>query len=50
MAHRRLWLVLQQDGGAARAVLAGSSNKNRQAFTAEFNRFFESMKSMEKQS
>ncbi len=50
MSHRRVYLVLEEKDGGLRAVLAGSASKNRQAFAAEFNRLFEQLKSLEKQS
>jgi len=50
MSHRRVYLVLEEKDGGMRAQLAGSASKNRQAFAAEFNRFFEQLKSLEKQS
>ena len=50
MSHRRLYLVLEEKDEGLRAVLAGSASKNRQAFAADFNRLFEQLKSLEKQS
>ena len=50
MSHRRLYLVLEEKDGGLRAVLAGSASKNRQAFAADFNRLFEQLTSLEKQS
>ncbi len=50
MSHRRLYLVLEEKDGGLRVVLAGSASKNRQAFAADFNRLFEQLKSLEKQS
>ena len=50
MSHSRLYLVLEEKDGGVRAVLAGSASKNRQAFAADFNRLFEQLKSLEKQS
>jgi cytochrome c biogenesis protein len=50
MSHRRVYLVIEEKDGGVRAMVAGSASKNRQAFAAEFNRFFEQLKSLEKQS
>ena len=49
-SHRRVCLRIEEKDGGLRAVFAGSSSKNRQAFAAELNRFFEQLKSLEKQT
>lgn len=50
MSHRRVCLLVQEQDGSLRAVLAGSASKNRQAFAAALNVLFEQLKSLEKRS
>lgn len=38
MSHKRLWLCLIPEDGTTRLLLAGNSNKNRQAMVQETNR------------
>jgi cytochrome c biogenesis protein len=39
IAHRRIWIRIGETAGAAEVKIAGSANKNRDAFKSEFERF-----------
>lgn len=38
VSHRRLWVRLREEGGAVAVAFAGNANKNREAFSEEFER------------
>jgi len=46
--HRRIWLKIEEKDGSSQAVLAGSSNKNKQAFKDAFEKLFTKVKSIGK--
>jgi len=47
-SHRRIWLRVEKHDKYCTAVLAGTSTKNRHAFSGEFSRLYEYLKTMEK--
>ena len=47
--HRRVWLTIEEKNGNAKAVLAGTSNKNKTGFASEFTRLYEKLKTVEKE-
>jgi len=47
-SHRRVWLKIEEKDGSMQAVLAGSGNKNKQAFKDEFEKLFTEVKSIGK--
>lgn len=38
VSHRRVWVRLRAEGGSTAVALAGNANKNREAFTEEFEK------------
>ena len=48
MSHRRIWLRVEEDKETFKVLLAGSTNKDRETYAAEFNKLFEKIKTIGK--
>jgi cytochrome c biogenesis protein len=44
MSHRRVWLKVEEKEGSLQVMLAGSSNKNKEAFKNDFDNNFKKIK------
>ncbi len=45
-SHRRVWMTVEEQGGTHKIMLAGTSNKNKDAFKKDFDRLFNELKSI----
>jgi cytochrome c biogenesis protein len=46
VSHRRVWVRLRPEGGSTAVALAGNANKNREAFTEEFEKLGDAVQAL----